>query len=230
MPQKYPISRRELLGAGAGAAAGLVAQRLVGEPPTGQACGEATAPQTSGPFYPAHDRPDEDPDLTQVKGRPGRAAGEIVHVRGRVLDQACRPVAGALVEVWQANSWGRYDHERDADNPRPLDPNFQSWAEMLTDKDGGFRFKTIKPGAYPADDRGWIRPPHIHFRVSRRGYHELITQMYFAGEPLNERDRIREALDPEDRERVTVAFQPESADPEAGSRLGRFDITLRQVT
>jgi protocatechuate 3,4-dioxygenase beta subunit len=230
MSQDHPISRRELLGAGAGAAAGLVAQRLVGETPAAQECADETAAQTAGPYYPAHDRPDEDSDLTQVKGRPDRATGEIVYVRGRVLDQACQPVAGALVEVWQANSWGRYDHERDAGNPRPLDPNFQSWAEMLTDQDGRFRFKTVKPGAYPADDSGWVRPPHIHFRVSRRGYHELITQMYFAGEPLNERDRIREALDPEDRERVTVALQPAGADAEVGSRLGLFDITLRQVT
>jgi protocatechuate 3,4-dioxygenase beta subunit len=145
MAQDHPITRREMLGAGAGAAAGLVAHRLVGETPAGQACGDATAPQTPGPYYPAEDRPDEDPDLTHVKGRPDRAAGEIVYVRGRVLDEACKPVAGALVEIWQANSWGRYDHERDAGNPRPLDPNFQSWAEMLTDKDGGFRFKTIKP-------------------------------------------------------------------------------------
>jgi protocatechuate 3,4-dioxygenase, beta subunit len=230
MPQAHPISRRELLGAGAGAAAGLVAQRLVAETPAGPVCGEATVAQTSGPFYPARDRPDEDPDLTHVDRRPDRAAGEVVYVRGKVLDEACRPVAGALVEIWQANSWGRYDHERDADNPRPLDPNFQSWAEMLTDKEGGFRFKTIKPGGYPADDSGWIRPPHIHFRVSRRGYHELVTQMYFAGEPLNERDRIRDALDPEARERATVALQPADADAEPGSRLGRFDITLRQVT
>jgi protocatechuate 3,4-dioxygenase beta subunit len=230
MSQDHPISRRELLGAGAGAAAGLVAHRLVGETPAGQGCVDATASQTRGPYYPTHDRPDEDPDLTQVKGRPGRATGDIVYVRGTVLDEACKPVAGALVEIWQANSWGRYDHERDAGNPRPLDPNFQSWAEMLTDQDGRFRFKTIKPGAYPADDSGWIRPPHIHFRVSRRGYHELVTQMYFAGEPLNERDRIREALDPENRERATVALQPAGAESEGGARLGVFDLTLRQAT
>lgn len=230
MAQDHPISRRDLLGAGAGAAAGLVAQRLVGEAPAEPACGDATPPQATGPYYPTKDRPDEDPDLTHVEGRPGRAAGEVVYVRGKVLDEACKPVAGALVEVWQANSRGRYDHERDAGNPRPLDPNFQSWAEMLTDKDGGFRFKTIKPGAYPADDSGWIRPPHIHFRVSRRGYHELITQMYFAGEPLNQADRIREALDPDDRERVTVALEPAGTESEAGARLGLFDITLRQVT
>jgi protocatechuate 3,4-dioxygenase, beta subunit len=230
MTQDHPISRRELLGAGAGAAAGLVARRLGGETPPQPACDDATAPQTRGPYYPTRDRPDEDPDLTHVEGRPGRATGEIVYVRGRVLDERCKPVAGALVEIWQANCWGRYDHERDAGNPRPLDPNFQSWAEMLTDKDGGFRFKTIKPGSYPADDSGWIRPPHIHFRVSRRGYHELVTQMYFAGEPLNETDRIRQALDPEDRDRVTVALQSAGADAEAEARLGGFDLTLRQVT
>jgi protocatechuate 3,4-dioxygenase beta subunit len=230
MAQDHPISRRELLGASAGAAAGLVAHRLVGETPAGPPCGDATALQTTGPYYPTHDRPDEDPDLTHVEGRPGRATGEVLYVRGTVLDEACKPVAGALVEIWQANTWGRYDHERDAGNPRPLDPNFQSWAEMLTDKDGGFRFKTIKPGSYPVDDSGWIRPPHIHFRVSRRGYHELVTQMYFAGEPLNEPDRIREALDPDDRERVTVAFEPAGTESEARARQGLFDITLRQVT
>ena len=146
-----------------------------------------------------------------------------------MLDQECRPVAGALVEISQANTWGRYDHEKDAGNPRPLDPNFQSWAEMVTDAEGRFRFKTIKPGAYPADDQGWVRPPHIHFRVSRRGYHELVTQMYFAGEPLNEQDLIRKELTPGDQERVTVAFQPAPPDLEAGVRLGQFEITLRQV-
>jgi protocatechuate 3,4-dioxygenase beta subunit len=230
MAQDHPISRRELLGAGAGAAAGLVAQRLAGEVPPAAACGDPTAAQTAGPYYPSRDRPDEDPDLTRVKGREGRAAGEVVVVRGTVLDEACRPIAGALVEIWQANTHGRYDHERDAGNPRPLDPNFQSWAEMLTDNDGGFRFTTIKPGAYPADDSGWVRPPHIHFRVSRRGYHELVTQMYFAGETLNDADRIRLALSPEERDRTTVTFDAAGAESEARARLGRFDITLRQVT
>jgi protocatechuate 3,4-dioxygenase, beta subunit len=228
MPQDPMISRRELLSAGAGAAAGLVAQRLVGETPP-PACADATAEQTTGPYYPTRDRDDEDPDLTQVRGRADRAKGEVIYVRGRVLDQECRPVADALVEIWQANTWGRYDHEKDAGNPRPLDPNFQSWAEMLTDAEGRFRFKTIKPGSYPVGDDEWVRPPHIHFRVSRRGYHELVTQMYFAGDPLNEPDRIRGALTPEERERVTIAFESSPSDLEAGSRLGQFEITLRQV-
>jgi protocatechuate 3,4-dioxygenase, beta subunit len=223
-----PISRRELLSAGAGAAAGLVAHRLGADAPS-PPCNEATATQTSGPYYPTRDREDENPDLTQVRGRSGRAAGEVIFVRGRVLDEACRPISGALVEIWQANTWGRYDHEKDAGNPRPLDPNFQSWAEILTDSEGRFRFKTIKPGSYPAGDNGWVRPPHIHFRVSRRGFHELVTQMYFAGEPLNDDDLILKGLTREERDRVTIALQPAPEDLQADARLGEFDITLRQV-
>jgi protocatechuate 3,4-dioxygenase beta subunit len=229
LADEAPISRRDLLGAGAGAAAGLIAQRLGAATPPPGACGDATPAQTAGPYYPTRQGVEEDPDLTRIKGRPGRAAGEVIYVRGRVLDDACRPVAGALVEIWQANTHGRYDHEKDAGNPRPLDPNFQSWAEMLTDAEGRFRFTTIKPGAYPADDTGWVRPPHIHFRISRRGYHELVTQMYFAGEALNDPDRILKALPPEEQRRVTVAFEPAPPELEAGARVGEFDITLRPV-
>jgi protocatechuate 3,4-dioxygenase beta subunit len=227
MPQDSPISRRGLLGAGAGAAAGFLAQRLGAEVPPNPTCAEPTAEQTSGPYYPTHDRADEDPDLTRVKGRPGRAEGEVIVVQGRVLDEACKPVAGALVELWQANTHGRYDHEKDAGNPRPLDPNFQSWAEMPTDAEGRFRFRTIKPGSYPVGEDGWIRPPHIHFRVSRRGYHELVTQMYFDGEALNDADQIRKELTVADQASVTVAFEPAPAEP--GARIGVFDIRLRQV-
>jgi protocatechuate 3,4-dioxygenase beta subunit len=229
MADDHPISRRTLLGAGAGAAAGLLAQKLGADTADKDpACKDPTAAQTRGPYYPTHDREDEDPDLTRVKGREGRAQGEVVYVRGKVLDEQCQPVDGALVEIWQANSHGRYDHERDAGNPRPLDPNFQSWAEMLTDKDGTFRFKTIKPGSYPADDSGWIRPPHIHFRVSRRSFHELVTQMYFEGEPLNEKDQIRKALTPEEQKQVTIAFKA-GAGVEPGAKAGEFNVTLRKV-
>jgi len=158
MSQDPLISRRGVLSAGAGAAAGLIAQRLTGQAPSPPACADPTVAQTPGPYYPTHDRDDEDPDLTQVQGshgsgegrgdlRPGPRAGPAMPAGGRCP-------GGDLA----GQHLGRYDHEKDAANPRPLDPNFQSWAEMLTDADGGFRFKTIKPGAYPADDKGWIRP------------------------------------------------------------------------
>ena len=100
---------------------------------------------------------------------------------------------------------------------------------MLTGDDGRYGFKTIKPGSYPAGEGGWVRPPHIHFKVSRRGYHELITQMYFAGEPLNEPDRIRRALSAAERDSVTVEFRAAPSEMERGALLGLFDITLRKV-
>jgi protocatechuate 3,4-dioxygenase beta subunit len=228
MTDSTPISRRSLLGAGAGLAAGLVAHKLGAQPAPAE-CSDPTAAQDEGPYYPTRNQPDEDADLTQVKGKSGRAKGEVIYVRGRILDVDCQPVEGALVEIWQANAAGRYDHEGDAGNPRPLDPNFQSWAEVLTDKEGRFRFKTIMPGSYPADDKGWIRPPHIHFKVSRRTYHELVTQMYFDGEALNEADQIRKTLSGDDQKRVTVTFKASPPDLETGSRFGEFDITLRKV-
>jgi len=215
------ISRRGWLSGFVGTAAGLFVQRIWSAIPTPR--------QTGGPFYPTK-RGEADPDLTQVQDRGGRAAGEVISVRGRVLDQEEKPIADAVVEIWQANSYGRYDHERDAGNPRQLDPNFQGWAEILTNERGEYGFKTIKPGSYPVDGRGgWTRPPHIHFKVSRRGYHEITTQMYFADEPLNERDGIRNALSPAERESVTVRFQP-GANADTSARAGNFDITLKRVT
>ena len=189
------MTRRGFIAAGLWTAIGMTAGRLAfGFAKTRK--GAATPRQIEGPFYPTEDRPDEDADLTRVAGRSGRAEGDVVLVRGRVLDEGGKPILGALVEIWQANTWGRYDHERDENNPRPLDPNFQGWGEVVTQEAGRYGFKTIRPGSYAADGSGWMRPPHIHFKVSRRGYHELITQMYFEGEPLNDKDRIRDSLSP----------------------------------
>lgn len=219
------ISRRALLQLGVGAAAGVTAGKLLGQSVDGGSC-EATPQQTSGPFYPTTRQADEDVDLTLIEGHNNRAEGTIVRVGGQIVDQECRPVEGVLVEIWQANTRGRYHHERDAENPRPVDPNFQGWAKMLTGEDGQYEFKTIQPGSYPVDDSGWIRPPHIHFLVARRGHHELITQMYFAGQELNESDRILQALSSAEQEEVIVAFD---ADREDATQVGRFDIVLPLV-
>lgn len=149
-----------------------------------------TPAQTSGPFYPTTLPLDADADLTLVKGAKGRASGQVIHVVGRVLDRDGKPIRGATIELWQANAAGRYDHPRDI-NPAPLDPNFQGYARLTTDDDGRYRFKTIKPGAYPMNpvNPNAVRPPHIHFDIANKRDH-LVTQMYFPGEKLNVGDGI----------------------------------------
>lgn len=140
-----------------------------------------------GPFYPMLKPLDKDADLTAIAGRTGLAAGTIVHVTGRVLDHKGKPVAGAKIEIWQANTHGRYSHPSDP-NRAPLDPNFQGYARLLTDNEGRYRFKTIKPGAYPISPTAQ-RPPHIHFDVEGKA-NRLVSQMFFPDEPLNEKDAL----------------------------------------
>jgi len=109
---------------------------------------QRTPDQILGPFYPLLELP-QTSDLTRVSGRSGRAEGQVLNVIGRVLNLAGEPVRNAKVEVWQANAYGRYTHPSDP-NPAPLDPNFEGSAVLTTDSEGGYRFKTIKPAAYPA--------------------------------------------------------------------------------
>ncbi|MDX1625278.1 MAG: protocatechuate 3,4-dioxygenase subunit alpha [Wenzhouxiangellaceae bacterium] len=208
-----PRRRRVLTGA-LGIAATAASAPLLGAP---------TPTQTEGPFFPIVDQADKDADLTRIEGHSETADGEVVVVEGRVLDNDGQPIESALIDVWQANANGRYAHEADP-NPAPLDPHFQGWGRLLTDAEGRYRFRTIKPGAYPAME-GWSRPPHIHFKVARRGYHELTTQMYFAGEPLNDVDRLLQALPEDQRNRLIVDFAPRDDDAPHGT----FDIVLAAV-
>lgn len=186
----------------------------------------ATPAQIEGPFFPIRAQSDTDTDLTHVEGRDGRAQGERVDVHGQVLDEDGQPVAGALVDVWQANAHGRYAHEADP-NPAPLDPDFQGWARLTTDAEGRYRVRTIVPGSYPVRE-GWARPPHIHFKVARRGYRELVTQMYFAGNALNDVDHLLLAVPEPDRARLLVTFQAAAEGADAVP-LGRFDLVLARV-
>lgn len=195
MTTRHRFTRRGLLGLGLGVAAPLAA---LAAPVRALAasCG-LTPRQTSGPFFPIHDQLDKDVDLTRLPGHDSPADGLVIRVEGRVLDEACRPVAGALVDLWQADSNGRYSHPGDP-NPARRDPNFQGWGQAVTDRAGRFAFRTIKPAAYPLafldsgtpdESEGW-RTPHLHFRVTKRGWRELATQMYFEGEALNEKDIV----------------------------------------
>jgi protocatechuate 3,4-dioxygenase, beta subunit len=188
---------------------------------------QLTPEQILGPFYPVRKMPDPGGDLTHLPGRSGRAAGQVIHVMGRVLDLDGEPVRGARIETWQANTRGRYTHPNDS-NPAPLDANFEGFGTMTTDAEGRYRFKTIKPGAYPAG-QGVIRPPHIHFIVSG-GRDRLVTQMYFEGEPLNERDPFLLSAPADGRELLIAKEMPAPSELARGmepdSRLEVFDIVI----
>lgn len=213
MNEKDKINRRNMM---AGLAAGALAV------PVAAAAARPTPANPEGPFYPVHEQLDKDTDLTLIAGHEERAKGDVIRVTGQVVDEAGEPVEDALVDIWQANAAGRYQHEKDPATA-PLDPNFQGWGMVRTDEDGRFSFLTIKPGAY-AVSGDWSRPPHIHFKVARRGYHELTTQMYFDGEPLNDSDRLLQSVDASDRPSLVVEFEDDDGVPR-----GHFPIVLAKV-
>jgi len=152
-----------------------------------------TPRMTEGPFYPRTFPEDADADLTQVGGRAARAAGTALQVSGRVIDRAGRPHAGSRIEIWQCDALGRYHHVGEPEG----DPNFQGFGAVLTDADGRYRFRTIKPVPYPG------RTPHIHFTVVENGKRRLTSQMFVEGEPGNERDGLYRSLG-RDAARVTL--------------------------
>ena len=164
-------------------------------------------------------------DLTiQHSGEP---IGERMVVTGRVLDGDGRPVAGQLVEIWQANAAGRYIHKRDQHHA-PIDPNFTGAGRCLTGPDGTYRFLTIKPGPYPwrNHDNAW-RPAHIHFSVFGTAFTQrLVTQMYFPGDPLFDLDPIyRSIVDARSRARLVAAYDHDLTRPETYTGY-RWDIVL----
>ncbi len=205
-----------------GAAGGLAALFGFGRRADAAECAARTPAQTEGPFYPVRSQPDTDWDLTA--GGRAEVLGEKIFIQGKVTDAACNPVAGALVEIWQACASGRYSHPGDSSG-LPLDPNFQYWGRVLTDVNGEYLFKTVIPGDYPAS-QNWQRPPHVHYKVQKRGFHGVTTQMYFAGNRYNAGDGILQALPASEQAKVVCALR--DADPAAGMPLRsvRFDIGL----
>lgn len=179
----------------------------------------ATPANALGPFYPSAKPADSDADLTQVAGRTGRAQGTILYVTGRVLDTSGKPVSGAMLELWQANAFGRYTHPRDSDASGPLDPDFQGYGTLRAGSDGTFRVKTIKPPPYSG------RTPHIHFIVAR-GTTRLTTQMFFEGEALNERDGLYRYLSVDDRRASTARYVDRARAAEDGSVAVTWDIVI----
>jgi protocatechuate 3,4-dioxygenase beta subunit len=184
-----------------------------------------TVTETTGPLFTAA-RFAPMPDLSIRNGKP--ALGERIIVRGRVVDENDRPVPHTMIEIWQANAAGRYDHPCDQ-HDAPVDPNFHGGGRVFSDADGWYQFVSIKPGAYPWRNHhnAW-RPNHIHYSLFGTGFGQrIITQMYFPGDPLLALDPIYLAVpDPAARERLVARFDLDVTSPEWA--LGyRFDFVLR---
>jgi protocatechuate 3,4-dioxygenase beta subunit len=159
---------------------------------------------------------DHDIDLTQIKGQNGIAKGQHIIIFGKVTDKDCKPIKSAIVEIWSANHFGRYRHE--FDNKGEIDPNFQGWGQAITNNEGEFRFKTVYPGLYGK------RARHIHFKISRRDYHELITQLFFEGGERNDTDFILNYLTHEEQMQVIKKL----IDKDQQKQI-EFNITLDKI-
>lgn len=188
-----------------------------------------TETELTGPTFGQNQIGPLDHDLIQNYATPGALAqGPRIIVHGRVTDEAGRPVAGKLVEIWQANAGGRYRHKNDS-YLAPLDDNFGGCGRCLTGNDGSYRFLTIQPGPYPWPNGGndW-RPAHIHFSLFGSGFAErLTTQMYFEGDPHIAMCPIVQAIPSEAAAQRLVATLDMAETVPMDMRAYRFDLVLR---
>lgn len=185
--------------------------------------------EITGPTFGHNDIDPRDKDLIYNYAQPGESAiGERIILHGRVLDENARPIPNTLVEIWQANAGGRYRHKKDT-YLAPIDPNFGGCGRTLTDENGYYYFRTVKPGAYPW--RNWVnnwRPAHIHMSIFGTAFcQRLITQCYFEGDPLIAKCPIVKTIpDPEAVEQLVAKLDLNASVP-LDSIAYKFDVVLR---
>lgn len=178
-----------------------------------------TASMTEGPFYPDHLPLDTDNDLLVINDGVTPAIGEVTYLGGKVLTKAGSPVRNALVEIWQVDHNGAYIHTGSSNADR-RDKNFQGYGRFLTDGEGRYFFRTVKPVAYPG------RTPHIHFAVSQGDKRVLTTQLLIAGEKQNERDGVfRNLREEQSRKSIVAEFKPLEGS-KVGELSAQWDIVL----
>ncbi|MHA3914949.1 protocatechuate 3,4-dioxygenase subunit beta [Halovulum sp. GXIMD14793] len=189
----------------------------------------STLSEVAGPVFGHTVLGPQDNDLIVNFAQPGEAAiGPRLIVHGRVQDENGHGVAGALIEVWQANAGGRYRHRNDS-YLAPLDPNFGGCGRCVTDAEGNYHFRTVRPGPYPWPNgpNDW-RPAHIHFSVFGDGFAQrLITQMYFEGDPLVPLCPIVRTIPNNDAIDQLTAKLDMGATVPMDAQAYRFDIVLR---
>ncbi|PWK63726.1 protocatechuate 3,4-dioxygenase subunit beta [Aminobacter sp. AP02] len=188
-----------------------------------------TISEITGPVFGHNMLGELDNDLIHNFAKAGESAiGERIIVYGRVLDERGKGVPGALLEFWQANAGGRYRHKKES-YLAALDPNFGGCGRTITDEDGSYAFRTIKPGPYPWPNgvNDW-RPAHIHFSVFGHGFAQrLITQMYFEGDPMIWQCPIVKTIPDRAAIETLVAALDMQATIPMDARAYKFDIVLR---
>ena len=178
-----------------------------------------SATQTAGPFFHFGLLRPEWADLTHG----GKAQGEKISLEGRVTDGDGAPLPDAIVEIWQANAAGKYEHPDDPQD-KPVDKNFRGFGRAFTDKDGIFRFTTVKPGPVPGRGNA-LQAPHIAVSLAARGLlHHLFTRVYFTGEALNKSDPVLSSIEDPALQKTLIAEPKGNAN---GSAVWRFDIVLQ---
>lgn len=196
MDSCLPLRRRLLAACAAAVAAPLFVRDARSQPRL-----HPTPSQGEGPFYPVSLPADTDFDLlTQGGTRYGH--GQVAWIEGRVTDTGGKALSGAVVELWQCDHQGRYHHPRER---QAADAAFQGFGRVIVGRDGAYRFRAMRPVAYPG------RTPHVHFKV-KLGQRELLTtQLYVEGDPGNVQDWTWRRLSGRDREALTRPFQPGEA-------------------
>ena len=179
---------------------------------------EQTAAMTEGPFYPDRLPLDTDNDLIVVNDATTPAVGEITYLSGRVLGRSGNPVRNAHVEIWQCDADGIYNHTRDSRH-RQRDQNFQSYGRFITDREGRYFFRTIKPVRYTG------RTPHIHVAVSQNGHRVLTSQILIQGHKGNRKDRLFMNI-PEDRRDTVLADFRKVPDSPIATWETEFNLVL----
>ncbi len=190
---------------------------------------ENTPSEITGPVFGHNDIAPIDNDLLVNYSQSGESPiGERIILHGRVLDENATPVPHTLVELWQANAGGRYRHKKDM-YLAPIDPNFGGCGRTLTDENGYYVFRTVKPGAYPWRNNinSW-RPAHIHLSIFGQAFAQrLITQLYFEGDPLIAKCPIINSLpNPDAIDRLIARLDMNASIP-LDALAYHFDVVLR---
>jgi protocatechuate 3,4-dioxygenase, beta subunit len=175
--------------------------------------------QTEGPFYPDHLPLDQDNDLVLIKNGITPAVGVITHLSGKLLDLSGKPISGAKIEIWQVDNNGAYIHSQSSNRDK-LDKNFQGYGKFETSKEGEYRFRTIRPVAYPG------RTPHIHMKVTKGDRELLTTQSYIKGDPRNDRDGVILAVKEQRlRDALMATYEP-MKESKVGELKATFNIVV----